>query len=75
MCGSVSLLQVNGVGEFYRFALLELCCDGVKLFVVVPLMNFSDGRINRMLLWMFLNGARMMEWINGELWKAKYTHS
>jgi hypothetical protein len=77
MCVSVCLLQVNGVEEFYDVVLLELCCDGggVKLFVVVPLMNSNDGKINRMLLWMFLKGVRMMEWINGRLWKTKYTHS
>jgi hypothetical protein len=63
--------------NFMGLICFELCCDGggVKLFVVVPLMNFSDGRINRMLLWMFLKGVCMMEWINGELSKAKYAHS
>jgi hypothetical protein len=50
MCVNICLLYVNGVEELYGFALLKLCCDegGVKLFVVVPLMNFNNGGINEM---------------------------
>ncbi len=51
MCMSICLLEVNGVEKFYGFVLLKLCCDGggVKLFIVVPLMNYNDGEISRML--------------------------
>jgi hypothetical protein len=46
----VCLLQVNGVEELYDFALLEICCDceGVKLFIAIPLTNSGSGGIYEM---------------------------
>jgi hypothetical protein len=48
---------------------LKLCCDGggVEFFVVVPLMNFSHGKINGMLFWHILKKGCEMEWITGGL--------
>jgi hypothetical protein len=49
MCVGICLLQLNGVSEFCGFVLLKLCYDGrVKLFIVVPLINFGHGEMNEM---------------------------
>ncbi len=74
LCVGVCLLQVNEVWKFCGFALLKLCCDcgRVKLFVAMPLMNSSHGKINGMLFWQILRRGHEMEWINGGLQKTKY---
>jgi hypothetical protein len=46
-----------------------------KLFVVELLMVNGDGRVTKMLHWLFLKGVLAMEIINGGLWKAKYQTS
>ncbi len=35
----------------------------------------GDGRVTKMLHWLFLKGVLAMEIINGGLWKAKYQTS
>jgi len=65
----ICLLHVNEGWKFCVFVLLKLCCDGggVELFVVVPLMNYSHGKINGMHFWQILKRGREMEWINDGL--------
>jgi hypothetical protein len=44
-------------------------------YVVELLMVNGDGRVTKMLHWLFLKGVHAMEIINGGLWKATYQTS
>jgi hypothetical protein len=41
-----------------------------KLFVAKVLTVNGDGKVTKMLHWLFLKGVHAMEMINGGLWKA-----